>query len=195
MMTQSDPTKHGWLKFLDHTGYPLLIARAVLGGVFISMGISKVGAPVDFLKLLNQYDMFPSGAFAVQNFIALTLPWIEVLCGVLLLLGLLIRGASLTLLLMLTVFTIVIAIRAIGIYSEGDFKSFCDVAFDCGCGGGPQGMCKKLPENLALWVLCWVPLLSASRRFCLAGVLGKSAIADDPDCKTSEAQSPPSTSN
>lgn len=174
-MTQADSTTGHWLHRVDRSGYPLLIARLVLGYMFISMGIDKVGDPIAFLKLLREYDLFPDGAFAIENLIALTLPWIEVLCGALLIVGVLVRGAGLTLLLLLTGFTIVIAIRAVGIYNAGAFKSFCDVAFDCGCGGGPKGMCLKIPENIGLWALSWVPLLSASRRFCLAGLLGNRA--------------------
>ncbi len=174
---QSDNARVGWIRLLDRSGYPLLIARFVLGVLFIQMGWSKIDDPVAFLKLLREYEMFPTGAFVFENIIALTLPWIEVVCGVLLIVGLFVRGAGLTLLLMLTAFTIVITIRAIGMYKTGDFKSFCDVAFDCGCGGGLIGMCRKIPENFGLWLLSWIPFLSASRRFCLAGVLGNRPIS------------------
>ncbi|GJM26256.1 MAG: hypothetical protein DHS20C16_26710 [Phycisphaerae bacterium] len=175
---QAESSTMGRIKSLDQSGYPLLIARLVLGIMFIQMGWSKVGDPVSFLKMLREYEMFPPGAFVLENMIALTLPWIEVLCGVLLIVGILVRGAALTLLLMLTGFTIVITIRAIGMFNSGEFESFCDVAFDCGCGGGLVGMCKKLPENFGLWLISWIPLLSASRRFCLAGALGNRPTPD-----------------
>jgi uncharacterized membrane protein YphA (DoxX/SURF4 family) len=169
---QLNPTGKSKIRSLDQSGYPLLVARLILGIMFIMMGWSKVSDPVSFLKMLREYQMFPPGAFVLENVIALTLPWIEVLCGVLLIGGILVRGAALTLLLMLTGFTIVIVIRAVGMYNTGEFNSFCDVAFDCGCGSGLVGMCRKLPENFGLWLISWVPFLSASRRFCLAGVLG-----------------------
>ncbi len=160
------------IKRIDQTGYPLLVARLILGIVFIQMGWSKVSDPIAFLKMLREYEMFPPSAYLLENAIALTLPWIEVVCGAVLIAGVFVRGAALTLLIMLTGFTIVIAIRAIGMYNTGEFKSFCDVAFDCGCGSGLVGMCKKLPENFGLWLISWVPFLSTSRRFCLAGALG-----------------------
>lgn len=185
MTMKTDPAKDNWIRFLDRTGFPLLIARVVLGYVFISMGISKVDDPIAFLKMLREYEMFPDGAFALENFIALTLPWIEVLCGALLIVGVLIRGAALSLLIMLTGFTIVIFLRAVAIYNEGNLNSFCDVAFDCGCGAGPVGMCVKLPENLALWMLCGVPLLSVSRRFCLAGIFKKEDAPGSQGAETS----------
>ncbi len=166
-----DSESQHWIRSLDRSGYPLLIARMVLGILFIKMGWDKIGDPVAFLKLLRQYEIFPPSAYLLENFIALTLPWIELVCGLALIVGVFVRGAGLTFLLMLTGFTIVIAIRAIGMYKTGEYASFCDVAFDCGCGGGLVGMCKKIPENIGLWLLSWIPILSVSRRFCLTGLL------------------------
>lgn len=178
---QLSASNEHWLRRVDHSGYPLLIARLLLGYMFISMGSDKVNDPVKFLKLLREYEMFPDSAFALENTIALTLPWIEVLCGAVLIVGVLVRGAALTLLLLLTGFTIVIIIRAVGIYGEGELASFCDVKFDCGCGGGLVGMCRKIPENTGLWLLCWVALFSSSRRFCLSGILTNQEVNDATD--------------
>ncbi|HNO79950.1 MAG TPA: DoxX family protein [Phycisphaerae bacterium] len=166
------------IKRLDQSGYPLLVARLLLGVVFLLMGWNKVSDPIAFLKLLREYEMFPSSAYVLENAIALTLPWIEVICGLALIAGVFVRGAAFALLVMLTGFTIVIAIRAIGMYNTGEFKSFCDVKFDCGCGGGLIGMCRKLPENFGLWLACWIPFLSTSRRFCLASLLGNTPSTD-----------------
>ena len=156
----------GLLRRMDNTGVPLLVSRAILGLVFIGMGWSKAWDPVAFLKLIREYGMIPDNAYWMLNGVSAVLPWIEILCGVLLLAGVLIRGASATLMLMLTVFTIAIAIRAMGIH-QAEGTPFCDIHFDCGCGGGDVYMCSKLPENISLWLLTWVGLLSQSRRFCL----------------------------
>ncbi|UCD28996.1 MAG: hypothetical protein JSV03_00490 [Planctomycetota bacterium] len=68
-----------------------------------------------------------------------------------------------------------VAVRAIGIYQTGGIP-FCDIEFDCGCGGGVVNVCRKLPENTFLLLLSIVVLLSRSRRFCLWGdVLSKVA--------------------
>lgn len=159
------------LQRLDQTGLPLLVARVVLGAEMILMGWSKAWAPDAFLKLLREYHMLPDSLYYLQNFLAVTLPWIEIVCGVALLLGVLVRGASLTLLLLLTAFTVVIAIRAWRIHTT-EALAFCDIHFDCGCGGGDVYMCRKLPANVGLWLLAWIGLLSSSRRFCLSGVYG-----------------------
>ena len=158
------------LSRMDQTGVPLLIARIVVGLLMLRMGWSKAWDPVGFLKLLREYEMLPDGAYVVQNFIAVTLPWIEVVCALLLIAGVLIRGSSLTLLILLTVFNVVIIMRTLDIHATEGIP-YCDIHFDCGCGGGDVYMCAKLPENIGLWMLSWIGLLSRSRRFCLAGLL------------------------
>ncbi|MDX9975213.1 MAG: DoxX family protein [FCB group bacterium] len=167
------------IRRIDDTGIPLLVARLVLGLMFISMGWSKATEPVAFLKLIHEYELVPASQYVLLNNIAVTLPWIEMFCGVLLLAGVLIRGASLTILVMLTGFTIAIAMRAVGIHNaEG--TPFCDIHFDCGCGGGDVYMCRKLPENVGLWLLSLVTLISRSRRFCLSKLFSgkRSATAE-----------------
>ena len=71
--------------------------------MFLYMGMSKAVDPVNFLKLLRQYDLTQSSL--VLNSLASALPWFEVFCGLLLLAGVAVRGTALTLLLMLLPFT------------------------------------------------------------------------------------------
>ena len=97
---------------LDETGIPLLAARLVLGVTFLVMGWEKGWDPVAFLKLLREYEMIPDGFYVIQNIISVVLPWIEVVCGVALILGVCIRGSALSLLLLLTFFTVLIIYRA-----------------------------------------------------------------------------------
>lgn len=151
---------------IDASGVPLLIARFVLGGMFIWMGLAKVADPVDFLKLIHEYRIFPGWLYLLLNLTAVTLPWLEVLCGVLLVTGVAVRGAALLLFGLLTFFTIAIILRAVGIHqTEG--TPFCSIRFDCGCGAGIVWMCRKIPENAGLWLLALLTLISRSRRFCL----------------------------
>jgi hypothetical protein len=74
---------------------------------------------------------------------------------------------------MLTGFTFLIANRGWQIHLTQGI-ALCAVQFDCGCGTGKQFVCRKVPENLALWLLAWIPLLSKSRRFCLQSAFGSS---------------------
>jgi uncharacterized membrane protein YphA (DoxX/SURF4 family) len=158
------------LQRMDRTGVPLLLARLVLGGLFMYMAWDKVTHPDVFLKLIREYEMLPLEPPILINSIAILLPWVELLCGILLILGVALRGVSITLLLMLVGFTAIVALRAIGIW-QAEKVSFCSIKFDCGCGSGEQYICAKIPENIGLCLLSIVVMLSQSRRWCLRGDL------------------------
>jgi len=158
---------------LDSTGVPLLLIRLALGGFFAYSAVAKiVDEPSAFLKAVKMYNVLPLHPPHLVNTVAIVVPWLELICGLALVLGVLIRGASLTILLMLCVFTPALYMYAIKLLNEGHFESFCDVSFDCGCGTGVEWMCCKIPSNLALLVLALLALLSKSRRFCLTGLPG-----------------------
>src|SRR6266568_7775071 len=118
-----------------------LLARVVLGGLFIYMGVHKAMHPVEFLKLVRQYEILHSPV--LLNLVASTLPWFEIFCGVLLLLGLWVRGTAVMLLGMLIPFTVVVFLRAMAVYHT-DGGAFCAIKFDCGCGAGEVIICRKL---------------------------------------------------
>lgn len=160
----------GMLRRTDQTGIPLLIARLVLGVLMVRMGWEKIGQPVEFLKLLDQYELFPAGWYVAQNLLAVVLPWIELIGGLLLICGLLIRGNALLFLALLTMFTIVIVQRGVNIHATQGIP-YAEIHFDCGCGSGDVQFVRKVPENILLWLLAWVCLLSRSRRLTLDGVI------------------------
>ena len=158
----------GTVSSLDRTGVPLLVARLVLGGLFVWMGAAKIGDPVQFLKLMRQYQVLPMSPPQFLNAVAVILPWIETVCGAALLLGVAVRGAGLVSAVMLVLFTPLILLRGLELYHEGGV-SFCGVNFDCGCGTGVVFLCHKLAENVGLFLLALLTIFSRSRRFCLAG--------------------------
>ena len=76
--------------------------RLLLGGIFILASVDKILHPAAFAKIIYNYQIVPDGAV---NFTAIMLPWIELLLGLLLMLGLWISGAVvLSNLLLLTFF-------------------------------------------------------------------------------------------
>jgi len=110
-----------------------VIARWLLGTVFIVMGAQKVMHPELFLKSVRQYELFTNPT--LLNAIAAGLPWFEVFCGLLLIAGVAVRGTALLLVLMLVPFTVVVLHRAVGI-AGAQGLALCAVKFDCGCGAG-----------------------------------------------------------
>jgi len=150
---------------------PVLV-RWLLGICFIYMGLNKALHPVDFLKLVRQYDMVQW--HLLLNLIAALLPWFEIFCGLLLVAGVAVRGSALMLVLMLIPFTLVVIRRALAIQGASGL-AFCMIKFDCGCGTGEVFICRKIAENTAM-VLLAVGLL-----FCRTGRLSlKYSLAGKP---------------
>jgi len=145
-----------------------LLARFVLGGLFIYMGLNKALHPVEFLKLLRQYEVIHP--YLLLNLVASTLPWFEVFCGLLLLLGVAVRGTSLMLVTMLIPFTIVVLLRALAIHAAGGLP-FCAIKFNCGCGAGEVLICRKLAENVLLTALSAGLVFWPRNRLCLRAQL------------------------
>ena len=142
-----------------------LVARWWLGCMYIFMGLHKaLPHPEYFLKLVRQYDMVTSPM--LLNAIGAALPWFEVFCGVLLLLGVGVRGAALNSVVMLVPFTLIVLKRAL-LLAAVEGRSFCAVKFDCGCGAGEVFICHKLVENSALLLLSAWLLTGSGRRLCL----------------------------
>ncbi len=158
------------------THVAMIVARIIVGVVFIWLSISKIENPHVFMKLLREYELPLIGSnHVLLNLTAVTLPWVEMLCGILLIVGFWLRGAAILLFAMLIGFTTAVAVRAIGIY-QAETIAFCAIKFDCGCGGGVEiPICDKLRENTALIGLSLIAMVSNSRRFALDALFtGKS---------------------
>lgn len=128
------------------------------------MGLIKAMDPFKFLELVRQYGVV-SNTFLLNSIGAL-LPWFEVVCGLLLILGIAVRGAALVLVGMLVPFTILVLRRALALAAEKHVP-FCAIKFDCGCGNGEVVICSKLIENGGLILLSLWLLFTRSRRLCL----------------------------
>ena len=141
-----------------------VLARWVLGALFLYMGLKKALYPADFLKLVRQYDMVSSSL--LLNSIAAVLPWFETFCGLLLLAGIAVRGTATMLVLMLVPFTLIVLRRALMVAST-QHLAFCLVKFDCGCGAGEVFICNKLVENSLLTLAATWLIAGAGRKLSL----------------------------
>ncbi len=96
-----------------------LTARWILGLTFIYASYHKIIAPADFAKIIYGYDLFPQDFI---NLIAIILPFVELVSGLALILGIYPRSAVTIINGMLLAFIIVLSINLIRGHE-----------FDCGC--------------------------------------------------------------
>jgi uncharacterized membrane protein YphA (DoxX/SURF4 family) len=114
------------------------ILRLVLGGYFVYAAVFKIVDPAGFAKNIGNYQILPHEA---NNLLAITLPWIELAAGGLLVVGIWKRANALLIAGMLVIFLIAISAamhRGLNI--------------DCGCTGTIEGAkigFKKLAEDVA----------------------------------------------
>ena len=87
---------------VSQNGYIVLIVRILLGFIFILASIDKIADPDAFAISISHYKLVgPTLALVI----ATILPGIELLCGLFLLFGIMLRGSSLLTLIMLVIFT------------------------------------------------------------------------------------------
>ena len=146
-------------KVLENKYLPL-IARLILGIVFIYASIDKLADPVPFAQSIGNYKILPS---AVALIVATVLPWLELLCGVSLLTGFFTGGSSLTvsvLLFMFTLFVVSALLRSLDI--------------SCGCFTQDPNAQKigwmKVAENIGLLLLSVYLFFSTSKFFTVDGI-------------------------
>ena len=155
----------GLLGRLDDTGVPTLIARLIVGVVFIHHGLVKVGDTHAFLKAVKGYGILPLDPPFLLNSVAVVLPWVEVVIGLLLVLGHARRAGGLLSFILLVVFTASIGKLTLDYMALHPEQAFLTIELDCGCGAGATNVAKKFAENAGLIVLSAWLMLSRSRRF------------------------------
>ena len=118
--------------------HPLLITllRVSLGAVFIVASLDKIQNPEAFATNIANYRLLP---YVLINGMAVWLPWMEIITGTFLVLGIWTRAATIIVCGLLVVFSIAIAqalIRGLDI--------------SCGCfATNPDS------ERMSLWTLIW----------------------------------------
>jgi uncharacterized membrane protein YphA (DoxX/SURF4 family) len=96
-----------------------VLARLVLGGIFIYASIDKIVQPLEFAKIIKNYQILPGFLITLP---ALVLPWLELLAGVLLVAGIWTRSAAWLLSLLLLAFILALGVNA-----------FRGIDVSCGC--------------------------------------------------------------
>ncbi|MGV8845908.1 DoxX family protein [Tessaracoccus sp.] len=173
--TAAAPSVRNWRDWVG------LIARLVPGIVFLYAGITKIVNIPLFAQNIRAYQLLPE--LWMSDVLAYILPVVEIVAALLLIVGLLTRGAAAVTLLMLISFIIGIA----WVWSQG-------ISIDCGCfgsGGEVEAADTQYPlkiaENVGMSALCaWLlvrprSLFGLDRRLfgSLTPVLGDDSTDDD----------------
>ena len=79
------------------------IVGLIIGGIFIYAGVIKAMDPVGFANDIDNYKILP---WPLTVRLAFYLPWLEILCGLAVILGLLYRGGLLILTMLISIFII-----------------------------------------------------------------------------------------
>lgn len=107
-----------WLNRLE------LIVRIILGGLFIYAAVPKIMNPQDFAINIENYQIVSA---SVSHYTAMFLPWLELYCGILIIINCLSRYSAIILSILLIVFIIAlfsVTIRGLeincGCFSPGE---------------------------------------------------------------------------
>jgi putative oxidoreductase len=150
------------LRNLFNNGWIEIAFRWILGITFIYASYYKILSPTDFAKMVYGYNLFPD---VLINLIAIFLPFVELISGLSLLLGIYPRSAALIINGLLLAFIMLLTINIIRGHE-----------FDCGCfsakeTGSPKMMVVR--DVIYLIMGLQVFLFNGARKVCFIRLGGK----------------------
>ena len=131
-----------------------LFFRLIVGIVFIYAGITKFNSAGEFAHTIQNYQLLP---LMFTNLIAIFLPWLEIYCGVFLLIGFFPRSSAV----ILTFLNSVFIIALLSAYMR-------DLDIDCGCFGQSTKVdSSKIIADIFLFLFCVHLIKYPAERFTL----------------------------
>lgn len=101
--------------------YLLFAFRFLVGFVLVIAAIPKIADPSSFAKSIEAYQLIPA---IFLNLTAVLIPWVELLIGIFLIVGVMLRGSAILSAGLFAAFSIIIAVSLMR-----------GLAIDCGCFG------------------------------------------------------------
>jgi putative oxidoreductase len=99
--------------------YTSVVFRWAVGLIFVYASMDKLLHPSAFAVAIYNYKILPG---SLINLVAITLPWLELVCGILLIIGLSPRAAALLLSILLLIF-----------FSALSISLYRGIDISCGC--------------------------------------------------------------
>lgn len=134
----------------------ILLFRIILGLTFIYASLDKIVNPSDFSNLIDNFHISP---VSLSNLVALFLPWIELICGLCLISGYMLRGSNILVFAMLLFFILIL--------SQAVFRG---IDTHCGCfkvaevlepSDFKKNLIKRIVEDIVLLSMSFVVLLKS----------------------------------
>jgi len=134
-------------------GIIVMLARLLIGGILIYASISKIIDPSSFAKAISNYHLV---LFGLENLFAIILPWLELIVGICLILGIFLDGAAFIVILMMVIFIIAITYAILSGYS-----------IECGCGLKPGELIgtQKIFEDALYLILALIIIKRPNQRY------------------------------
>ncbi len=123
----------------------VLLCRIAVGVVFLAAALAKIGDAAGFARQIHYYRLVP---FGLENLLAITLPWIELLLALAILIGVQPRAGAAVAAGLMGLFVAVVAVAV----ARG-------LDIECGCFGTADASrvgVAKLTENAGLLALALV---------------------------------------
>jgi len=119
-----------------------LVIQLGLGGLFVYAGVAKWLDPLRFASSLLGYQLFPMGLI---DWLVPLFPWVEIMLGMAMMLGVMPRFTGAMVGGLLVVFTALVSHA----YAN-------QLVIDCGCFGAPRPVdAQKIIENVAMIGAAW----------------------------------------